>query len=137
MKVKAKKRVVQYLMLLTGILVLLSVVMPHHHHSNGMPCYLVLAAEAQADNSHAASEGHDCDCSGHNPVFTSSFELHATDGDVGQYLYPLLVLFDYMYPPEIAFHRLFFERERSVYIESLHDTWIARAAGLRAPPQLV
>ncbi|MEG1543098.1 MAG: DUF6769 family protein [Tannerellaceae bacterium] len=136
MRVNLKKQIVQYLMLLSSILVLLTVVMPHHHHSNGMPCYQSLATEAEAAD-HTGSEGHDCDCSGHNPVFTSSFEFHATDGDAGFHLYPLLTLFDYMYPPEIAFHGQLFYRVRPVYIESLHDTWIAHAVGLRAPPRLI
>lgn len=124
-------------MLLISIFVLLSVVIPHHHHSNVMPCYDSLTTEAMADDSHATSEEYDCDSSGHQLVFTSSFVSHATDGAVEQCLYPLLVLFDYMYPPEIAFSRQLFDLKRSAYIESLHDAWIARAVGLRAPPQLV
>lgn len=133
---RVKKKIVQYVMLLAGILVLLSVVVPHHHHGNGMPCYQMLMTETTQDN-HSSGEGHDCDCSGHNLVFNSSLELHATDGDALQYLFPLLVLFDYMYPPEIGFHGQLFGWERSVYMESLHDMWSTRAVGLRAPPQLV
>ena len=56
------------------------------------------------------------------------------DGDVDIHLMPLLVLFDYIYPPEPAFCGQLLDHENAPYIESLHDTWIVSASGLRAPP---
>ena len=44
MREKMKQRVVQYVVLMAGILALLSVVIPHHHHRDGMPCYQSLTA---------------------------------------------------------------------------------------------
>lgn len=35
MREKMKQRVVQYVVLMAGILALLSVVIPHHHHRDG------------------------------------------------------------------------------------------------------
>ena len=56
------------------------------------------------------------------------------DGDVDIHLMPLLVLFDYIYPPEPAFYGQLLDHENALYIESLHDAWIVSASGLRAPP---
>ena len=44
MREKMKQRIVQYVVLMAGILALLSVVIPHHHHRDGMPCYQSLTA---------------------------------------------------------------------------------------------
>ena len=65
---------------------------------------------------------------------TLPFFSHVTDGNVNQFLFPLLVLFDYINPPAPVFYKLLFENDRAYYIESLHDTWIVSASGLRAPP---
>lgn len=130
---RVKKTVVQYVMLMAGILMLLSVVIPHHHHSDGLACYKFMTTESAAGS---ADEAHDCDCTGHNLAFNSSIQSHITDGDAGQYLFPLLVLFDYVSPSGWVAQGLLFDSDETVYRESLHDTWIVRATGLRAPPVL-
>ena len=103
MREKMKQRVVQYVVLLAGILALISVVIPQHHHRDGRTCYQSLTTEK-------------------------------AQGDVDIHLMPLLVLFDYIYPPEPAFCGQLLDHENAPYIESLHDTWIVSASGLRAPP---
>ena len=118
-----KKKIYQYVMLLVSIVMLISVVVPHHHHSNGL-----------AHGGHGSSESHDCGCNGHNIALYTSIFSHVTDGNVNQFLFPLLVLFDYINPPVPVFYKLLFENDRAYYIESLHDTWIVSASGLRAPP---
>lgn len=130
---RVKKIVVQYVMLMAGILILLSVVIPHHHHSDGLACYKFMTTES-AEGS--ADEAHNCDCTGHNLAFNSSIQSHITDGDAVQYLFPLLILFDYVYSPEPVSEGRLFNSGETAYIESLHDTWIVRATGLRAPPML-
>ena len=116
-------------MLVASIIMLLSVVVPHHHHSNGMPCFKSLT-----EHNHKSSSSHDCGCNGHNIALYTSIFSHVTDGNVNQFLFPLLVLFDYINPPVPVFYKLLFENDRAYYIESLHDTWIVSASGLRAPP---
>lgn len=128
-----KRKIYQYVMLLVSIVVLWSVVMPHHHHSDGLPCYQSLIEEATHDG-HSDSESHDCGCNGHNAALYTSLFSHMTDGNIHLHLFPLLVLFDYINPPVPVFYKLLFEQDRAYYIESLHDTWIASASGLRAPP---
>ena len=94
MREKMKQRVVQYVVLMAGILALLSVVIPHHHHRDGMPCYQSLTAEqAHGDKS---TDTHDCGCDGHNLAYFSTHIFHFMDGDVDIHLMPLLVLFDYI-----------------------------------------
>lgn len=122
-------------MLMASILMLLSVMIPHHHHSNGMPCYKSLATET-TETGHTENDAHGCCCNGHNMVFFSSLLSHAADTDVDLHLFPLLILFDYINPPEPAFCGQVIECKRAFYIESLHDTWIVSASGLRAPPVL-
>lgn len=123
-----KKQVIRYTLLLAGLMMLISVIMPHHHHSSGMPCYKPLA------EAHHTPDSHSPGCEGHNLAFLTSTHSDQTDLASIHYLFPLFVLYDYIYPPEPALVELLFGRERDVYIESLHDTWIARASGLRAPP---
>ncbi|MEG2067871.1 MAG: DUF6769 family protein [Tannerellaceae bacterium] len=139
-----KERVIQYTLLVAGILLLFSVVVPHHHHANGLPCYRSLLAEAAesadrddcTDHSADASghAAHDCGCNGHNQALFTSLESHITGGDAMLHLYPLLTLFAYLYPSELLNRDIVFLWEEPVYIESLRDHWVARATGLRAPP---
>ena len=128
---KAKKNIIRYVMLIAGIIMLLSVIIPHHHHSNGLPCFKSLT-----EHSHKSASSHDCGCNGHNVALFTSLLSHATDVDASHLLFPLQVLFDYINPPEPAFCGQPFERSRAFYIESLHDSWITCASGLRAPPVL-
>lgn len=123
-----KKQIIRYVLLLASLVMLISVVMPHHHHSSGMPCYKPLTEK------HHTSNSHGCGCEGHNLAFFTSFHSAQTDLASSHCLFPLFVLYDYIYPPEPTFVEQLFGRERAVYIESLHDTWIATASGLRAPP---
>lgn len=130
---RAKTKIYQYVMLLVSIVVLMSVVIPHHHHSNGLPCYQSLFAEA-GQGGHEGPGSHDCGCHGHNVALYTSIFSHSTDGNASQFLFPLLVLFDYINPPAPVFYKLLFENDRTCYVESLHGTWIVSASGLRAPP---
>lgn len=97
---KAKEKIVRYVMLLASIVMLLSVVIPHHHHSNGMPCFKSLTTDT---HSHKSASSHDCGCNGHNLVLFTSLLSHASDLDVSHLLFPLQVLFDYINPPERPF----------------------------------
>lgn len=136
---KRKEIIVRYFMLLVSFVLLLSVVVPHHHHSDGMPCYKSLLVELaeeehEGHTAHGCDTTHDCGCNGHNVALYTSLFVHADTTDVHAYLFPLLVLFDYINPPEPVISNLWKEKNRIFYIESLHDTWIVSASGLRAPP---
>lgn len=126
-----KKQTIRYIMLVAGFIMLLSVVVPHHHHSNGMPCF-----KALTEHSHHNPDSHDCGCNGHNLALFTSLLSQATNGDANHLFVPLHVLFSYINPVVPSLKEQSFIRERAFYIESLHDTWVARVGGLRAPPRL-
>lgn len=115
-------------MLVVSFVLLLSTIVPHHHHRDGLPCYKPLTAAHQTGGSHG------CGCEGHGLFFQNASQSVGTDGDMGPHLFPLLVLFDYIYPLEPAFYEQFRDKQKAFYIESLHDTWIASASGRRGPP---
>lgn len=123
-----KKQIIRYVLLLASLVMLISVIAPHHHHSNGMPCYKPLT------EAHHGSDSHGPGCEGHNPAFFTSFHSAQIDLASSHCLFPLFILYDYVYPPAPSFTEQLFSREKNIYIESLHDTWIASASGLRAPP---
>lgn len=125
---KRRRKIIQYVMLVAGFILLLSTLVPHHHHRDGMPCY------APVTEAHHTGDSHGCGCEGHGLFFLNASQSVGTDGDVGPQLFPLLVLFDYIYPLEPAFYEQFWDKQNAVYIESLHDTWIASASGRRGPP---
>lgn len=132
MREKMKQRIVQYVVLMAGILALLSVVIPHHHHRDGMPCYQSLTAEqAHGDKS---ADTHDCGCDGHNLAYFSTHISHFMDGDVDIHLMPLLVLFDYIYPPEPAFCGQLLDHENAPYIGVAARHLDSECLGTRAPP---
>ena len=114
---------------MAGVVVLLSVVVPHHHHRDGMPCYGFLTERhAQED-----ANTHDCGCEEHNLAYVN-MQGTASDGDSHLFLTPLLILFSYIYPLEPMFYGLRIDHETVPYLESVRDTWIVDAIGLRAPP---
>ncbi|MDL2278402.1 hypothetical protein LJC57_07400 [Parabacteroides sp. OttesenSCG-928-G07] len=129
-------------MLLSGFILLFSVIVPHHHHEDGGICiHLFDQADDHESDDHqhdSAHHQHDCDCSGHNIAFnTTILPGHSSEEDATLFLMPLYTLLEYVYPPEITVINSLFYSDRTVYIESLHDTWITVATGLRAPPVLV
>lgn len=123
-----KKQIIRYVLLLASLVMLISVIAPHHHHSDGMPCYKSLT------EAHHGGGSHDPGCERHNLAFFTSFHAAQIDLASSHFLFPLFILYDYVYPPAPTFTEQLFSREKNIYIESLHDTWIASASGLRAPP---
>ncbi|MDR1645100.1 MAG: hypothetical protein LBS05_04665 [Tannerellaceae bacterium] len=123
-------------MLLSGCVLLLTVLIPHHHHEDGSPCIF------WADSENTTGEDEDghcrsCEYNGHTIVFNSaSLQKYAseTHDDPAWLLIPLHILFDYINPslpfpddgvPDFA---------GNVPAASIHCTWVAVAAGFRAPP---
>lgn len=125
-------------MFMASIIMMLSVTLPHHHHDDGLPCYRSLQTEINehTEHSHTNDKNHDCGCNGHNAVVYASVLSHLTDGDVHQYLMPLLVMFNYIYPPQPQTFTLFSTHRYIAYIDPVKDVWITETLGLRAPPVL-
>ncbi len=132
-----EKKLIQYFLLFTGFLILLSVTLPHHHHEDGHPCYCLSMEDADhPDHDGTGGEAaHDCTCNGHTIAFFSSNAGHFSD-DSDLFLFPIQILFDYITPAPPAFSGCSLFSAQAVYIESRHDVWIVSASGLRAPPLL-
>jgi hypothetical protein len=133
-----KEKMMKSVMLMAGILVMLSIIIPHHHHENGMPCCLSLEKEIADANSdgHHDEKSHDCGCAGHNTVVFSDAKSHLTDGDIHAYMMPLLAVFDYYVHLDEQALELFLLSRRYFSSVPLEDLWIGDALGLRAPPVL-
>ena len=131
MCVSVRQRFRQYVALLTCLLLLLSVVIPHHHHSDGTPCCQSIEWEhSQGDQS---ADSHQCGCEGHNLAVFDQRDSHQID-NLHLHLISLETLFDYVYPPEIAFWESLLDYEDANFSESLYKVWLFNAIGLRAPP---
>ncbi len=122
-----KEKIAIYISLIASFLLLLSVIVPHHHHADGMPCYHWLSETT----SHIPDTTHDCGCLGHNQALFSSIEQHSVGNQ-----YPILFFLPSI--PIPSFENLTlplpFDSTQIFYIESLHDIWITKASGRRAPP---
>ena len=111
------------------MLLLFSMMTPHHHHQDGTPCCQPIEWEhshgdESADTSHNGCEGH------HLAVIdTQQANVH-----LEHYLIPLCVLFDYVYPPEVAFFNRLLKLIDVSSSESLYEVCLLRAIGLRGPP---
>ncbi len=128
MRAKTKDRIRRYVVLVAGILTLLSIVLPHHHHADGSACYMPLTEEmAHADGGDPCGQG--C-CFGSHGLLPVSVGT-----DVGLHVFPLISLFAPYQSLHIGINPSLLV-ERPVYIESLYDSWRARATGLRGPPEI-
>lgn len=126
---KVKERIVSYVVLAASFLLLLSVAIPHHHHSNGLPCIEWIFGASADHHSHPHTE--DTGCTDHNQALNLTIDKHVIEHDLNVLLCPLFTLYEYTNPqPSFSF----FNSNSSIYIESLHDFWIGKAKGLRAPP---
>jgi len=131
---KDGNHIIRLFMLAASFVLLLTVVIPHHHHDDGMPCiHLFEHSEGEDGESHQ----HTCDCVGHDLAFNSNILQDNGENDITLLLMPLFTVADYAYPPDILTSSAAFPSDGTVYIESLHSTWIPAAAGLRAPPFVI
>lgn len=134
---------IRFFMLAAGLVLLLTVIIPHHHHENGMPCIHWSDQDAPAHDAEghdaAPAHGHaDCGGSGHTIVFNANTQQgHTLDDLSACCLIPLITLYDYSYPPLIDYVSTAIYADKAIYIETLRDTWIPAAAGLRAPPAVI
>jgi hypothetical protein len=135
---------VQLFMLVSGFILLFTVIIPHHHHEGGAPCIFSWNAGHTTDDGDTGEEHHrhrhhhSCECNGHTIVFNpASLQNHLHENH-HMLLLPTLfyTLFDYANPLQPHPGYMAFSSERGVYIEAQHSFWIPAATGLRAPPSL-
>lgn len=133
---KPKSYILSFLLLVTMVMVIAPAI-PHHHHGAGVICMKDDIKEegccSHDKHQHHHSEDDPCcteQCSAH---FTSSIP-HAKAVDAGPDFQYILILFT---KPLISVLTQPDERRTCLdiaYSEPLYSTFIACAAGLRAPP---
>lgn len=127
-----------FLLFVSMVLVAMPAI-PHHHHGTGVVCMKDDLKETDccdAHHSHHHQEDDPCcteGCVTHFKASTPTVDL--------DHVQPLYVYVDTLFTlPLLRFLTQLTEKDapplRAVYVESLHGTYIARAAGLRAPPYL-
>ncbi len=131
-----KKSFIAYFLLVSSILIPLSFIIPHHHHSDGTFCFSLTQAEETQHETEGHHESSHCTCNGHNQATYTTVQSHLTGGSIWLFLIPLETLFSYT-SPSFLLSDLALLWRRALYTESLHDFWIAKAVGLRAPPSVV
>lgn len=134
---KKEKRHIFYLLFFISIIMLVVPVIPHHHHANGAICMKQDAVpETQCPVHHQHHQDSDPCCDSEcmaklqSPVPTAQMDIiHPVQFAIILFHEPLFRLL--ILPQQQAL------RTESVYIESLHGTFITRATGLRAPPYIL
>ena len=126
-----KDKIAYYIVLTASFFLLLSVAIPHHHRSNGLPCIEWIFGAAADHHSHQHTG--DTGCTDHNQALNQTIDKHTIEHQLNTILTPIFTLFEYSGSTNFL---LLFNREESIYIEFLHDTWLCKAKGLRAPPAI-
>lgn len=110
---------------------------PHHHHSNGIICMKddIKDTECPYHHNHHHHNDDPCCTSDCMTNFESFVPAQQLDEVQPHYLYSIILFTEPLLrfvtqPEENSLLR------EHVYLESLHGTFITRAAGLRAPPYL-
>lgn len=145
-QMKHKRHIMQWVVWISSVFFLLSATAPHHHHDGGKVCFMSFWGDgAKHACCHTCGEtspnGHPhhhplqtCDDCGATVSVTLTQD-HDSHAAVTPVLISFFVLLNYLYPAELEQAGLCFSRKYpSFYIEALHDTWITRTSGLRAPP---
>jgi len=130
------KTVISIFLLMISMVLIIMPSIPHHHHGNGVICMkddLKNVDCCTMEHNHHHQEDDPC-CNGDCATqFLSSTPTIDTDD-----LQPKLICLDILFT-ESLIHLLTQPsqtevRQDFVFVESLHGTYITRAAGLRAPP---
>lgn len=128
------KRYIAYFLFFISMIMLIVPVIPHHHHEDGVIC-MKNDLPSEGCRHHQSTCNEQC-CRDTGCMTTHFFQqTPSSDNSVAHpgfvwvttlFFKPILKLLS---SPEEAGTGY-----KSVYIESLHGTFITRASGLRAPP---
>lgn len=130
-KTVMKEKIAYYCVLAASFLLLLSVIIPHHHYSNGLPCIEWIFGVTADHHSHNHAE--DTGCTDHNQALNLTIDKHLSGHDLLVLLSPLLILFEYSNQNAPLF-LLLFNHDICIHKEFIHDIWLCKAKGFRAPP---
>lgn len=129
-----EKRHIAYFLLFISMVMLIVPVIPHHHHDNGMICMKNdLSSDGCCHHQGPCNEHCCCDTG----CMTTHFYQQAPNSDNSSVQPTFLWVTTLFSEPILKLLTIPEEtsaRQRFVYRESLHGTFITRATGLRAPP---
>lgn len=116
-----------------SMVMLIVPLIPHHHHSNGIICMKDDIRDTECPCDHHHPDDDPCCTSDCMTQFESPVPTSQPDGMQPQHIYSITLFTEPLLrfitqPGERGFRR------DHVYPESLYGTFIACAAGLRAPP---
>lgn len=132
-----RKRHIAYWLLFVSMIMLVVPVIPHHHHTDGLLCMKNDLTEECCNHHHDAEKKEHCCCD--TGCLTTHFFQKTPSTDHQAMTapdFPLWVM-PLFFEPILSLLLLPDDEGRGqdpIYIESLHGTFITRAAGLRAPP---
>lgn len=132
-----KKRYIAFFLFFISMVMLMVPVIPHHHHDNGLICMKGDLPQEEG----CCHQQHKEPCCNHSccdkGCMTTHFFQRVPSSD-NAILHPGFVWVTTLFSEPML--RLLFLSPDSgrklefIYLESLHGTFITRAAGLRAPP---
>lgn len=132
-----KRRHIACLLLFISVVMLIVPVVPHHHHDDGSIC---MKSDLPAEG---CCHQHDDTCAEHCCCDTGCMTTHffqQVPQSGGDNLLPDFVWVATLFTEPLLRLLLLPDvtdvRQKSVYLESLHGTFVTRAKGLRAPPAL-
>lgn len=132
-----KRQHISILFLFISLIMLMVPVIPHHHHADGLICMKNDITADCCEHHHTSDAGHCCCYTG---CLTTHF-VQQTPGADGVSLHSEILwavtLFIEPLSKLLILPELDVRRHDCVYLESLHGTFITRAAGLRAPPSVL
>lgn len=131
------KRYIAYVLFFVSLLMLAVPVIPHHHHADGLLC-MKNDIDTECCTHPVNKAGEHC-CCNTGCIATHFFQQRPNLDVEFIQLLPGNILFnltDLLSSP-IFSSFIGHLRQESIYIESLHSTFLTRATGLRAPPFLL
>lgn len=134
-----RKRHIARILLFISMMVLMVPVIPHHHHTDGMICMKKnITADCCEHSHHTPADDHSC-CNTTGCIATHFVQQAPQSDNAGSHPdIPRVITL--LIEPLINFPSLSESDARSrkyIYQETLHDTFVIRATGLRAPPSLL
>ncbi|ADV45209.1 DUF6769 family protein [Bacteroides helcogenes] len=133
-----KKRYITHVLFFISMIMLTIPVIPHHHHADGLLCMKSDITEDCCEHRHNSASEHCCCGTG---CVTTHFVQQSPNSSNSAWAHPnvpwVITLFFEPVFKLLVLPENDIKRQESIYLESLHGTFITRATGLRAPPYVL
>lgn len=134
---KRTKQYITYILFCISLIMLVIPVIPHHHHADGLICMKNDISTDCCEHRHDPGSEHCCCDTG--CIADHFVQQTPTSDNVSSHSEVLWAVTLFINPLSklLSLPELDVSKQEYVYLESLHGTFITRAAGLRAPPSLL